>query len=83
MKSIFLQAGKDAFWNLTVSQMHTVALRAGYIIPTKEWDELVSQAKACFFIVKVDKVKKRTDNNIVNIAIALYKDEELPTIYNS
>ena len=82
MKAIFQAAESDSFWGSTASALHTKALRAGYIIPAKEWKNLISLAKATFFVVKSSSVKRRTDNELVNIALMLYKNEEIKQVFH-
>jgi hypothetical protein len=82
MKAIFQAAESDSFWGATCEALHTKALRAGYIIPAKEWRNLLSLAKATFFVAKSSHIIKRTDNEIVNIAIMLYKNEPIKQVFH-
>jgi len=75
MKQIFKQSQKKSFWNLSDSEMHTLALRAGVVIPEKEWNNLVSKAKAYFFVSPNEKGP--TKSSIVNIAIKIWKEESI------
>ena len=75
MKKVFLQAQEDAFWGLTESQMHTMTLRAGVIIPNDAWANLIAQAKAYFFVSPNEK--GLTKNSVVNIAIKMWLNKPL------
>lgn len=75
MKKVFLQAEQDAFWGLTESQMHTLALRNGVIIPNDAWTNLIAQAKAYFFVSPNEK--GITENSLVNIAIKMWLGQPL------
>ena len=75
MKTIFKQAAHDGFWGLTESQMHTLALRAGVIIPERKWKNLISQAKSYFFVSPNEKGP--TMCSVVNIAIKMWKNQPL------
>ena len=82
MEGIFKAAESDSFWGATVSALHSIALRAGYIIPANEWRYLISRAKAVFFVAKSSSIKRRTSNEIVNIALMLYKNEDIPQVFH-
>jgi hypothetical protein len=82
MKAIFQAAGSDSFWGVTVSEMHSIALRAGYVIPASEWKTLVSQAKAVFFVIQTKGIVRRTKNDIVNIALMLHYGDRIPQVFH-
>ena len=82
MKAIFQAAESDSFWGSTVSALHTEALRAGYIIPANEWKELVSRAKAVFFVITTKGIIKRTKNDVVNIALMLHFGDRIPQVFH-
>lgn len=82
MQAIFQAAESDSFWGSTVSALHTEALRAGYIIPASEWKELVSRAKAVFFVITTKGIIKRTKNDVVNIALMLHFGDRIPQVFH-
>lgn len=81
MEGIFKAAQNDEFWGATVSALHSIALRSGYIIPATEWENLVSTAKAVFFVIPTKEITKRTKNDVVNIALMLHYKEHIPQVF--
>lgn len=80
MKEIFKAAAAPSFWGISEAEAHTLALKSGVIIPASEWSNTFSHAKACYFVSRARK--RRTKNELVNLACALYLNEPLKNVFN-
>lgn len=75
MKSFLKAAEQPGFWSLSDSQIHTMIIRYGIIVTDKIALDAISRAKALMFVFP--KVPKRTGKYIVDLTIALLKEERL------
>lgn len=64
------EASRPGFWSHSTDQIHTMVLRAGIIISSKEIEDEVSRARAAFFVLTPPTI---TGDKVADIIIAWHR----------